>query len=371
MKAVALALLLGATAFAATASPSQPAPQAQALTKRQAIAAVRTVLNAHRIDCGHRLVRISARRSGVRWRVDAVLGGALSGTARWLVARTPAPANALARTISAGCPPPAPPPLPPPLTGPGAPATFVYGAEISAVERARVERGLNAGARYYRSALGRELPPFRVWAYRDLDALVAAYAQNEPTFSLDQARRLWEGGQVAHATTRKVWFGPSYFLPGRSEAELLRIAAHEAFHLFQYELAGARALGVSGLDEIPVAGPWWISEGTAKYFADLAIVREGVLRLEDVRGEWIRRTKVNTTSLADLATLRGQRETANPYEVYTLATELLLRDRSPTLVFAYYEAIGRGVAWRDAFASTFGRSIDAFVAEFEAYRRTL
>jgi hypothetical protein len=60
-----------------------------------------------------------------------------------------------------------------------------------------------------------------------------------------------------------------------------------------------------------------------------------------------------------------------PYEVYTLATELLLRGRNPTLVFAYYEAIGRGVAWRDAFASTFGRSIDAFVTEFEAYRRTL
>ena len=341
------------------------------MTKRQAIASVRRVLNEHQVDCGHRLVRITARRTGSRWRVDAVLGGAHRGTARWIVGRAPAAANSLARTISAGCPPPPPPPVPPPLTGPGAPATFVYGAELSALERSRVERGLNAGARYYRTILGHELPPFRVWAFRDLDALLAAYVQNEPSFSLDQARRLWEGGQVAHATARKVWFGPSYFLPGRSEAELLRIAAHEAFHLFQYELAGARALGVSGLDEVPTAGPWWISEGTAKYFADLAVVREGVLRLEDVRGEWIRRTKVNTTSLADLATLRGQRETANPYEVYTLATELLLQNRSPTLVFAYYEAIGRGVAWRDAFASTFGRSIDTFVAEFEAYRRTL
>ena len=300
-----------------------------------------------------------------------MLGGGLRGTARWLVGRTPTPANALARTVTAGCPPPAAPAPPPPLTGTGAPATYTYGADLSSLDRARIERGLNAAARYYRVVLGRELPALAVWAHRDLEAIARAFAENEPSYSLDQARALWQGGQVAHATPRKLWFGPSFFLPSRSEAQLLQIAAHEAFHLFQYELAGARALSVQGLDEIPAAGPWWIAEGTAKYFADLAIVREGVLRLEDVRAEWIRRTKVNTASLAQLATLRGQRETANPYEVYTLATELLVRDRNPTLVFTYYEAIARGLAWRDAFASAFGRSIETFVAEFEAYRATL
>jgi hypothetical protein len=37
-------------------------------------------------------------------------------------------------------------------------------------------------------------------------------------------------------------------------------------------------------------------------------------------------------------------------------------------VFAYYEAIARGVPWPEAFAATFGRTFDAFVDEFEAYR---
>jgi hypothetical protein len=229
---------------------------------------------------------------------------------------------------------------------------------------------LNAAARYYRVTLGRELPPFQVWAYASVDAIVSTYAQQE-SISLEQARQLWQGGQVAHATPRRTWFGPSFFGAGRSEDSRLVIAAHEAFHLFQYELVGRRALSVSGLDEIPAAGPWWLAEGSAQYFAHLAIVREGLGRLDDVRAEWIRRTKTSTTSLADLATLRGQRESASPYDVYTLATEHLLRDRSPTLVLGYYEAIARGTPWRDAFASTFGRSIDAFVAEFELYRRTL
>ena len=41
-----------------------------------------------------------------------------------------------------------------------------------------------------------------------------------------------------------------------------------------------------------------------------------------------------------------------------------------SLVFVYYGAIGNGVPWPEAFASSFGRTHDAFVAEFEAYRRT-
>ena len=72
-----------------------------------------------------------------------------------------------------------------------------------------------------------------------------------------------------------------------------------------------------------------------------------------------------------LATLRGQRETAGAYDIYALATELLLRDRDPKLTFSYFEQIARGVEWHEAFAATFGRPFDAFVAEFETYRRSV
>jgi hypothetical protein len=51
---------------------------------------------------------------------------------------------------------------------------------------------------------------------------------------------------------------------------------------------------------------------------------------------------------------------------HALATEPLLRDRDPKIVFSYYEAIGGNVPWRDAFTATFGRTPDAFVDEFEA-----
>jgi hypothetical protein len=262
--------------------------------------------------------------------------------------------------------PPPQPPAPPPA--PGAPATYVFGAELSAAQQALVRRGLDAGARYYRAALGRELPPFGVWAYADLEAMIRAYAESRPT-SADDARRLWEGGQVGHALTRKVWLGPPWF--SRPPVSALKIAAHEAFHLLQNELVGERPLSVSGLDEIPPAGPWWLAEGTAEYFAYLAVAEDGAVRFADVRAQWVQSTKASSATLRALATLRGQRENPAPYDIYALATELLFRGRDPKLVFMYYEAIARGVPWPDAFAATFGRTFDAFVDEFEAFRRGL
>jgi hypothetical protein len=102
----------------------------------------------------------------------------------------------------------------------------------------------------------------------------------------------------------------------------------------------------------------------------LAIARDGALRLADVRAQWLRSAKSTSATLRALATLRGQRETPSPYDIYALAVELLVRDRDPTLVFTYYEGVARGTAWPDAFAATFGRTYEAFVDEFEAFRRT-
>ena len=346
---------------------------ATAITKAKSIALVRAILKTNAARCGYRVVRITATQAKGSWRVVSTTSGRTSGISRWTVAGGKVrAANALARRIRDGClasEPPTPPPAPaePPLAGPGAPATFTFGPELTPAEQARVRRGLDAGARYYRTVLGRELPPLSVWAYRDLEALLGAYVQNEP-ISADDARRLWTGGQVGHATPRKVWLGPAWFQ--NAEASALKIAAHEAFHLLQYEVVGQRPMSVSTLDEIPPAGPWWLAEGSAEYFAYLAIARDGALRIADVRAQWLRSAKSTSAPLRALATLRGQRETPNPYDIYALATDILLRGRDPKLVFAYYEGIARGTPWPDVFAAIFGRSYDAFVDEFESYRAT-
>ena len=342
-----------------------------ALTKPQAIAVVRAVVRAKAPLCGLRIVRITATRSGKGWRVAATTSGRTSGVSRWSVVRKPAPSNPLARRIVSGCPqtPPPEPPIVPPPVAPGATASYTFGSGLTAAQQELVRRGLDAGARLYRATLGRELPELKAWAYTDLEELVAAYATNVPT-STENARALWSGGQVGHATSRQVWLGPAWFVAGRSASDALKIAAHEAFHLLQYEVIGQRAMSVSSLDQVPQAGPWWLLEGAAEYFAYLAVVADGSTTIGSVRAQWLGSARASTATLVTLATLRGQRETPRPYDVYALATELLLRDRDPKLAFAYLEAIARGVEWHEAFATTFGRTFEAFVVEFEAYRRT-
>ena len=251
-------------------------------------------------------------------------------------------------------------------TGPGAPATFTFGPELTPAEQARVRRGLDAGARYYRAVLGRELPPLSAWAYRDLEALLGTYVQNEP-ISADDARRLWTGGQVGHATPRKVWLGPAWFQ--NAEASALKIAAHEAFHLLQYEVIGQRPMSVSTLDEIPPAGPWWLAEGSAEYFAYLAIARDGALRIADVRSQWLTERQVDERDTS------CSRHSPRPARDAEPIRHLRARDGSPAPRSRPGAPIQRTTReslaerpGRMSFAATFGRSYDAFVDEFESYR---
>ena len=362
---LAATALIGLT-VAAIAPSAVARPAAPALTKPQAVGVVRGVLRAKAGPCALRIGRITATRSGTRWLVVATTSGKAAGSSRWSVVRTASPLNPLARRIVSGCPASTPAPTPP--LGPGAPATYVFGSQVPSSPQALIRRGMDAGARMYRSLLGRELPAFTVWANTDNEELIAAYAANVPT-SVEEARALWSGYLVGQATVRQVWLGPAWFSSG-PDWNQLRIAAHEAFHLLQYEVMGLPAMRISGLDDVPRAGPWWLLEGTAEYFAYRAVAADGALRFDSARLRWRGSAQDSGATLIALSTYRGQRDNPRPYDIYALATDLLLRDRDPKLAFSYFEAIARGVEWHEAFASTFGRTFDAFVAEFEAYRRT-
>ena len=270
-------------------------------------------------------------------------------------------------------PPPAPPePSPPsPPPAPGAPATYVFGPELSMSQQRAVQRGLDAAARHYRSKLGRELPPFTVWGHADLEAMIRTYADTRPT-SLDESRRLWQGGQVGHAVPGKIWLGPSWFdqLIGAGYGSRLKIAAHEAFHLLQYQVVPEH-LWFGGTDDVRPLGPWWLIEGAAEYFGHLAIVEEGVLSVANVHGQWEQTAKSSPATLRSLETYRGQLNTTRAYDIYALAVRQLIRDRDPRLVMAYFDAVGRGTSWPEAFSTTFGRSTETFYAEFEEYRSGL
>jgi hypothetical protein len=310
---------------------------------------------------------------------DALVGGAGADTLRCGPGRDTATRD-VRDNVSSDCevirgPKPAPPPPvpvpPPPPPAPGAPATYVFGSEVTTAQQALLRDGLDLGARFIRSSAGRELPAFTVWAYTDVEALIRAYAETAPT-TAENARDIWTRGTAAAGGYRKLWFGPLWFSAGGGDANTKKIAVHEAFHVLQNDLAGVGAIG-GGFDDIPRAGPRWLSEGSAELVGYLAIADARLTSMSNVRGDWAQRAKSSPVTLQRLAILRGQFEAgSNAWGIMPLAVERLVGGEGgyPKLL-AYFEATGRGEAWQSAFASVFGKSVDAFYAEFAAYRSGL
>lgn len=230
-----------------------------------------------------------------------------------------------------------------------------------------LQAALDTGARYIRRVLGREMPPTTVYAHTDIEAMIATSARTRPR-SLDEARALWGSGQqYGEVDYRVLWIGPPWFTepePSRS-----KIAIHETLHVLQSELAGRGALGGPD-DQIPRAGPKWLFEGAAEWTAYQAIAEGGLIGIDAARALWIATTKrLSSTPLSALEVRAGRPFGA--YDLYALAVDYLVRARNPATLSTYLEAIGRGTPWRDAFATTFGLTIESFYAEFAAYRQTL
>jgi hypothetical protein len=59
------------------------------------------------------------------------------------------------------------------------------------------------------------------------------------------------------------------------------------------------------------------------------------------------------------------------YPLSFIAVDFLTRERGLGALIQFWSAIGKGNAWPVAFETAFGRTVEQFYAEFEAYRRTL
>ena len=263
-------------------------------------------------------------------------------------------------------PPPSAPPAPP---APGAPANYVFGPEVTPTQQAAARDALDMAARYYRTVLGREVTPFNVWGFGDLEALARLYLERSgEVTSLEQSRAQW-GLLVAHAGSSGLWIGPLWFSTDRVNGT--KILAKEEFMLLLYGIAGPRSLN-SGEDDIPRAGPRWLSEGTGEMGAYLAIDSARLANMPSVRANWVQRAKSSSVTLERLAILRGQFEAgSNAWAIMPLAVERLVGEGGTAKAVSYFERIGRGEPWEAAFASAFGKTPGSFYAEFEAYRRGL
>jgi hypothetical protein len=113
----------------------------------------------------------------------------------------------------------------------------------------------------------------------------------------------------------------------------------------------------------------WLFEGHAEWTAYRGIDRIGLLGIDRARAQMDRHYKAHAPTPLFALEVRGRPPDGGMYDIGALAIDFLLRGRDPASRFAYFEAIGRGVPWRDAFAATFGLSLESFYAGFAAYRK--
>ena len=199
-----------------------------------------------------------------------------------------------------------------------------------------------------------------IYLYDDVDELCAIYSRLS-----GRPRTCKEG--LAVAGTGYVVLDPS----GRG-GRLNKIMAHELFHTYQH---GFSELSVgSGVSEVPEAGPRWLAEGIAEYYAYRAMDAGGILDYERERdstdpwgfvehGKYVDKSLNNLETWTDITEARG-----STYSLFLLAAELLASYAGERALIDYYVLLQPGTTWQQAFESAFGMTVEEFYVLFEAHR---
>lgn len=132
------------------------------------------------------------------------------------------------------------------------------------------------------------------------------------------------------------------------------LVAHEYFHLIQAGLAVKR----------PYVTDKWIREGSAEIAGYLVSSDAGFI-------SWAQAvSQKKAVARGEAGSLPGCAWPCE-YNLGFAAAEYLLENRGGwAAIVAFWKTIGGNGMWQDAFPTAFGESIDAFYAEFEAYRKT-
>jgi hypothetical protein len=365
-----LLALFGATQASASVRATATCTQAQKAARQRALAAYRKrMLGARRAyfkthkSAKQRIAYVKAQQRKLR---------ALERASACVV-------------VNPDPPPPPLPPLPPAPPPPGCPerAVGTFVTNDAAVTQAQLDELSSIRhnvAEPYLSPLGILPARIDIRIYADENAGAQAYAAFYG-MPLSRAQTFWPGqvataGRESHCGALAIFVNASNsWWQSASTADHAKVLTHELYHVAQNELAGtAGVIGQAREDEIPRGGPRWLIEGAAEYAGYAAASKAGMFNWTTVRSEEQIETKTAPDPLQQFATQTGVTTAARPGAIYPIgftAVDLLVKKDGLGSLAAFWRAIGAGAAWQDAFQSTFGETVDAFYAEFAAYRSTL
>jgi len=165
------------------------------------------------------------------------------------------------------------------------------------------------------------------------------------------AKKLIQGAANLHIAY--FCLNPDANFPLNLKPEVVREAiAHELVHLLQYQIAGRASSKATRLDR---EGPVWLVEGSANVFGNFVGHGVSIARMRNVylaRAEELGFPKLDT--LESRSALKSN--ISGVYKVGSFATTHLVSLHGYSSIGDYFEALGRGTAWEQAFKEAFGEN---------------
>ena len=261
---------------------------------------------------------------------------------------------------------------------------FVFGDQFSQEDQSRIRESTALAMYYIQEETGVWVNDYTVYAFVDRENFLDVFLEQRGIPERERARLRREiidrGDNWASLEyTRTSGTGGDIFLYGEfwfdSDERLLRVIAHEYFHIIQFYGLSAFEAGVGSHDVVYKTGPAWLQEGSAIYVqyrtgAHEGLLEHGASNFAGARTWEMAQARETTAPLQSTETFAGLFAADGVgYALGFMAVDFLADNFGGLLALvSFYDEIGPGTTWQDAFWSTFGISIDEFYAEFEAYR---
>jgi hypothetical protein len=224
--------------------------------------------------------------------------------------------------------------------------TFSIGTGVSAEDEVIVREGIEFAQSY-------------------VDDQLAPFPASKITVNVRNTRDTTGTGAVAFSAGNYiVVFTRSPGWKSLAPFDRLHVMVHEYIHSWQ------RATSDRNDDPAPL----WLIEGSAEYLAYDAVSRAGLVRGQEVidAQAWSVLNAPEMSALDQLEDRDAYYGEAGPvYSLAFLAVTQLAQEVGPGGISHFFEAIGAGETWQDAFAAAFGLDVDAFYSSFEDARADL
>ena len=274
---------------------------------------------------------------------------------------------------AAGFPRPRCPTLPPLVTMPGAPEYIKWeiGDKVSSDHRTEAMQGVQLAHDYFvYLGMPKTQSEVTIYIYNDTEKLISAYAR-ETNSSMEHARTHWESSRgigIAIAYKNHFFVNASNEWYQNTEPKYrTKVIAHEFIHTYQNELSELSPASES--HEVPEAGPRWLKEGIAEYFAYKSLSEGGILPYESERNSRILiDAKRIDKPLSEMGKQEGYRGVGGVYNHFLIAAELLAKNSGESNLLEYHALQDSKTTWQEAFEKAFGMTVDKFYELFEEHR---